>query len=127
MEFERAVPTDGNIWVADRQFWLGPTRAEVGVTFWADVDVIHLSATGVRLSSSTPIPASCCAPAPIRLPTTRPNAFTDYDQPVRHPHTFTAPTRVQRRASATGVIVVCGQKIPLGARAASTRGALRRL
>lgn len=30
------------------------------------------------------------------------------------PHTSTAPISVQRRASATGVILVCGQKVSLG-------------
>jgi hypothetical protein len=37
--------------VAGKQFWLGPARAGVVVTFWADTDVIHLLIAGVRVKS----------------------------------------------------------------------------
>src|SRR5262249_36254007 len=62
------------------------------------------------------------APAPRVLLRTRPNPLTQ-DQIGRlrgarpagpPPRPPTEPARVQRRASATGVIVVCGQKIALG-------------
>jgi transposase InsO family protein len=43
VEFDRVVPPSGNLWVARRQFWLGPQRAGLTVRFWASVDVIHLS------------------------------------------------------------------------------------
>jgi transposase InsO family protein len=51
VEFDRVVPASGNMFVEGRQFWLGPARAGVTVTFWADCDVIHLSAGGARLKS----------------------------------------------------------------------------
>jgi hypothetical protein len=37
--------------VAGRQFWLGPSRAGVVVTFWADTDVIHLLIGGARVKT----------------------------------------------------------------------------
>jgi hypothetical protein len=45
------VPASGNMYVTGRQFWLGPTRAGITVTFWANCDVIHLTAGGARLKS----------------------------------------------------------------------------
>jgi transposase InsO family protein len=51
VEFDRVVPPSGNMFVAGRQFWLGPTRAGITVTFWADCDVIHLTAGGARIKS----------------------------------------------------------------------------
>jgi hypothetical protein len=51
IEFERVVPPSGNLGVAGRQFWLGPARAGVVVTFWADTDVIHLLIGGVRVKT----------------------------------------------------------------------------
>jgi transposase InsO family protein len=51
VEFERVVPPSGNMEVSGKQFWLGPARAGITVTFWADVDVIHLSIAGARVKS----------------------------------------------------------------------------
>jgi transposase InsO family protein len=51
IEFDRMVPASGNMSVAGKQFWLGPSRAGVVVTFWADTDVIHLLIAGVRVKS----------------------------------------------------------------------------
>ena len=51
IEFERVVPASGNLGVAGKQFWLGTSRAGQVITFWADTDVIHLLAGGVRLKS----------------------------------------------------------------------------
>jgi hypothetical protein len=51
VEFDRVVPPSGNLGVAGRQFWLGPAKAGVVVTFWADTDVIHLLIAGVRVKS----------------------------------------------------------------------------
>ncbi|SFP00188.1 Transposase InsO and inactivated derivatives [Actinomadura madurae] len=51
VEFERTVPASGNMFVAGRQFWLGPAQAGVTVTFWADTDVIHLLNAGSRIKS----------------------------------------------------------------------------
>lgn len=51
VEFDRVVPPSGNLWVAGRQFWLGPARAGQTVRFWASVDVIHLSIADARVKS----------------------------------------------------------------------------
>jgi transposase InsO family protein len=37
VEFDRVVPPSGNLWVARRQFWLGPARAGQTVRFWGSV------------------------------------------------------------------------------------------
>ena len=191
VEFERVVPASGNLWVAGRQFWLGPARAGMTVRFWADVDVIHLSIAGARVKSlrshwsvsdlaqlerdgavpagPPPLPpaepgstalelertvsgagivslagrqvlaaeilagrrvavrveATTLAffdPDTRELLRTRPNPLTPAQigrlQGARAagppPRPRTEPICVQRRASATGVITVCGQKIALG-------------
>jgi transposase InsO family protein len=51
VEFERVVPPSGNLQVCGKQFWLGPARSGLTITFWADTDVIHLLAAGTRLKS----------------------------------------------------------------------------
>ena len=51
VEFERVVPASGNMQVARRQFWLGPHRSGMTVTFWAGTDVIHLTIGGARVKS----------------------------------------------------------------------------
>jgi transposase InsO family protein len=51
VEFDRVVPASGNLAVRGKQFWLGPSRTGVTVTFWADCDVIHLSIAGARVKT----------------------------------------------------------------------------
>ncbi|MEV5463699.1 hypothetical protein AB0L17_37265 [Streptomyces cellulosae] len=51
VEFERVVPASGNLQVAGKQFWLGPARSGLTVTFWADTQVIHLLIAGARVKS----------------------------------------------------------------------------
>jgi transposase InsO family protein len=51
VEFDRVVPPSGNLWVAGRQFWLGPARGGQTVRFWASVDVIHRAIAGARIKS----------------------------------------------------------------------------
>jgi transposase InsO family protein len=51
VEFDRIVPASGNLGVAGKQFWLGPAKAGVKVTFWADSQVIHLLIAGTRVKS----------------------------------------------------------------------------
>ncbi|MFI0091522.1 IS481 family transposase [Streptomyces bobili] len=51
VEFERVVPASGNLQVAGKQFWLGPARAGLMVTFWADTSVIHLLVAGTRIKT----------------------------------------------------------------------------
>jgi len=190
VEFDRVVPASGNLAVRGKQFWLGPARAGVTVTFWADHDVIHLSiagarvktvrshlsatdlaalaATGARPAGPSPLPPAQPGAAlevdrtvsagglvslgPYRLLAaeilggrrvsiriqdatlmffdpdtrellrTRPNPLT-YDQARKlrgarpagpPPRPSVQPVTVQRRPSATGVILVAGQKLALG-------------
>jgi transposase InsO family protein len=49
--FDRVVPASGNLAVRGKQFWLGPARAGVTVTLWADHDLIHLSIAGARVKT----------------------------------------------------------------------------
>ncbi|MEU1706406.1 IS481 family transposase [Streptomyces sp. NPDC005706] len=51
VEFERVVPASGNLQVAGKQFWLGPARSGLTVTFWADTSVIHLLVAGTRIKT----------------------------------------------------------------------------
>ncbi|MER6121095.1 IS481 family transposase [Streptomyces sp. NPDC001795] len=51
VEFERVVPPSGNLQVGGKQFWLGPARSGLTVTFWVDTQVIHLLIAGVRIKS----------------------------------------------------------------------------
>jgi transposase InsO family protein len=51
VELDQVVPASGNMWLAGRQFWLGPARAGLTVRFWADTEVIHLSIGGARVKS----------------------------------------------------------------------------
>jgi hypothetical protein len=46
VQFDRVVPASGNMQVAGRQFCLGPHRAGITITFWADTQVIHLMTAG---------------------------------------------------------------------------------
>jgi hypothetical protein len=190
VEFERVVPPSGNLQVAGKQFWLGPARSGITVTFWADPDVIHLLIAGSRVKSvrshlsvtdlatllrqggrpAGPPPLPPVSPGEAvevdrtvnrtgsvslagrivlaadilggrrvgiridgqtlaffdpqtrQLLRTRPNPLTPAEvarlQGTRPagppPQPATEPIQVQRRASATGVIVVAWQKVPLG-------------
>jgi hypothetical protein len=190
VEFGRVVPPSGNLWVAGRQFWLGPARAGTVIRFWADTQLIHLSAGGARIKtlrshlSVTDLAKlaanGAVSAGPARLPPAEDGQAIEVERPVSRgglvslgPHRLLAaeilggqlagirieentlmffdpasrvllrtrsnpltpaqaarlrgarpagppprppsePVRVQRRASATGVIGVCGQKVALG-------------
>jgi transposase InsO family protein len=190
VEFDRVVPASGNMWVAGRQFWLGPARAGAVIRFWADCQLIHLSVGGARIKTlrshlsvndlaklaatgavpagPAPLPPAedghaveverpvsrgglvCLGPRRLLaaeilggqlvgiriepatlmfydpatrvLLRTRPNPLT-WEQVARlrgarpagpPPRPPSEPVLVQRRASTTGVIMICGQKIALG-------------
>jgi hypothetical protein len=51
VEFDRVVPPSGNMWLAGKQFWLGPVRSGQVVRFWAGVDLIHLFIGGTRVKT----------------------------------------------------------------------------
>jgi transposase InsO family protein len=90
--FDRVVPASGNLGVAGKQFWLGPVRTGVTVTFWADHDLIHLSIAGARvktvrshLSSNdlTALAATGARPAgPPPLPPPEPGSALEVDRTV---------------------------------------------
>ena len=178
------------MWLAGKQFWLGPARAGQVVRFWAEPDLIHLFIGGTRVKtvrshlSVTDLArlaaqgAVNAGPSPLppvqpgdavevervvskdgnislagqvllaaeilggrrvgiriepellmfydldsrELLRTRPNPLT-HDQVRRlrgnrpagpPPRPSLEPVRVQRRASNTGVITICRQKIALG-------------
>jgi hypothetical protein len=92
VEFDRVVPASGNLAVRGKQFWLGPARAGVTVTFWADHDVIHLSIAGARVKtvrshlSTTDLAALAAAggrPAgPPPLPPAQPGTALEIDRIV---------------------------------------------
>jgi transposase InsO family protein len=51
IEFDKVVPASGNMFVAHKQFWLGPRRAGLVARFWADCDLIHVSIAGARVKT----------------------------------------------------------------------------
>ena len=51
VEFDRVVPPSGNMQLAGKQFWLGPSRTGQVVRFWASVDLIHLLIGGVKIKT----------------------------------------------------------------------------
>ena len=51
IEFDKVVPTSGNMWVAHKQFWLGPRRAGLVARFWANCELIHVSIGGARIKT----------------------------------------------------------------------------
>jgi transposase InsO family protein len=190
VEFDRVVPPSGNLQVAGKQFWLGPALGRTVIRFWADCDLIHLSAGGARIKTlrshlspadlarlaangavpagPSPLPPAAGGqaveverpvsrgglvslgghrllaaeilggqlvgiriepatlmffdPATRVLLRTRPNPLTAVDiarlrgaRPAGPaPQPSAEPVQVQRRASATGVIMIAGQKIALG-------------
>jgi hypothetical protein len=87
VEFERVVPASGNLAVAGKQFWLGPLRAGITVTFWADTDVIHLLIGGARDLAA--LAASGGRPAgPSPLPPTEPGSAIELDRTVSNAGTI---------------------------------------
>ncbi len=92
VEFERVVPASGNMQVARRQFWLGPDRSGLTVTFWASTGVIHLLIAGARIKTVrshlaaadlTALAAQGARPAgPPPLPPAEPGAAIEADRIV---------------------------------------------
>lgn len=190
VEVTKPVPASGNMSLAGKQFWLGPQRAGQPVTFWVDVDLIHVFLAGTRIKTVrshlsvndlarlvadgalnaglSPLPkieegdavevervvskdglvtlggrmllaAEILSGRKIgirieadtlmfydletrELLRTRANPLS-FDTILRlrgnrpagpPPRPSTEPIRVQRRASNTGIVMVCGQKVALG-------------
>ena len=51
VEFDRVVPPSGNMWVTNRQFWMGTHRAGMTARIQADCDLIHVLIGGTRLKT----------------------------------------------------------------------------
>jgi transposase InsO family protein len=119
VEFERVVPASGNMQVAGKQFWLGPARSGVTVTFWAGTDVIHLLIAGSRVKSlrshlSTADLAALAAaggrPAgPPPLPPAEPGAAIEVDRTVAR----------------NGAVHLAGRYVPAGEILAGRRVSVR--
>jgi hypothetical protein len=73
VEFERVVPPSGTLGVAGKQLWLGPLRAGITITFWADHELIHLTIAGTRIKTVR-----------AHLSTSPPSPRTAPDPPARH-------------------------------------------
>ena len=190
VEFDRVVPPSGNMQLAGKQFWLGPSRAGQVVRFWASVDLIHLLIGGVKIKTvrshltvndlarlvvqgaanagPAPLPpiehgaavevdrvvsrgGTVCLGGRILLAAEilagrqvgiriEPDTLMFFDLQTREllrvrpnplsvtqvarlrgnrpagppPRPSLEPVRVQRRASNSGIVMVCGQKIALG-------------
>ena len=91
VEFDRVVPPSGNMMVARRQFWLGPHRAGLTVTFWASTDIIHLMLAGARIKTLrshlsaadlTALAAGGRPAGPEPLPSAEPGAAIEIDRTV---------------------------------------------
>jgi hypothetical protein len=66
--------------VAGKQFWLGPARSGMTVTFWADPDVMHLLIAG----ASPKEVASRAGPTSVSLPPDRyGHLYPEADQALR--------------------------------------------
>ena len=106
VEFDRVVPASGNLMVAGKQFWLGPSRAGVTVTFWADHDVIHLLAGGARLKS---VRSHLTSADLARLAATggRPAG----PPPLPAPEGDGAAVEVDRVVSAAGTVGLAGRQV----------------
>ena len=190
VEFDRVVPPSGNMQLAGKQFWLGPSRAGQVVRFWASVDLIHLLIGGVKIKTvrshltvndlARLVVQGAANAGPSPLPPIEHGAAVEVDRVVSRggtialggmvllaaeilagrqvgiriepdtlmffdlqtrellrvrpnplsaiqvarlrgnrpagppPRPSLEPVRVQRRASNSGIVMVCGQKIALG-------------
>jgi transposase InsO family protein len=119
VEFDRVVPASGNMQVAGKQFWLGPARSGVTVTFWAGTDVIHLTIAGARVKtlrshlSTADLAALAAAggrPAgPPPLPPAEPGAAIEVDRTVAR----------------NGAVHLAGSYVPAGEILAGRRVSIR--
>jgi transposase InsO family protein len=106
VEFDRVVPPSGNLSVEGKQFWLGPARAGITVTFWADHDVIHLLAGGARLKS---VRSHLTSNDLDRLATT--GARPAGPPPLPAPESDGAAVEVDRVVSTAGTVSLLGRPV----------------
>jgi len=121
VEVTRIVPASGNLTLRRQQFWLGPVRAGVPVTLWADTTVVHLLIDGVRLKT---VPSRLTAadlgqllaeggrhagPPPVSIGPVIPGG----------------PVEVERLVNACGLIALAGRQHPVGFQFAGRRVTVR--
>jgi hypothetical protein len=54
VQVDRVVPASGNLTIAQQQIWLGPARAGLPITVWADTDRLHVLTTDGAMIKSCP-------------------------------------------------------------------------
>ncbi|GAA2387599.1 IS481 family transposase [Dactylosporangium salmoneum] len=121
VQVDRVVPASGNLMIAQQQIWLGPARAGLPITVWADTDRLHvLTRDGARVKSCSSrlsqrdlarLLADGGRPAgPSPLPAVAPHA---------------PAVEVDRIVNACGGISISGRQISVGMPLAGQRVRLR--
>jgi hypothetical protein len=106
VEFDRVVPASGNLWAMGRQFWLGPSRAEEAVRFWAGVDTIRLTSPGARVKKLRSHLGAADLERLLR------NAAAQAGPPrLPAAENDTRAVEVDRNASRNGMVVLAGRRI----------------
>jgi hypothetical protein len=121
VEVTRIVPASGNLALRRQQFWLGPARAGIPVTLWADTAVVHLLIDGVRLKT---VPSRLTAADLGQL-------LAEGGKPAGPPPVSTGPVtpggpvEVERLVNACGLIALAGRQHPVGIQFAGRRLTVR--
>jgi transposase InsO family protein len=116
VELDQVVPPSGNMWLAGRQFWLGPARAGLTVRFWASTEVIHLSIAGARVKSVAShltvadlqklVAAGAHNAGPPPIPTLTPGEAVEVDRVISAAGTFTLGGRIL-----VGAAILAGRQV----------------
>jgi hypothetical protein len=121
VEVTRIVPPSGNLALRRQQFWLGPARAGIPVTLWADTNVVHLLIDGVRLKT---VPSRLTAADLGQL-------LTEGARPAGPPPVVAGPVipggpvEVERLVNASGLVALAGRQHPVGIQFAGQRVTIR--
>ena len=105
VEFDRVVPPSGNMWVTNRQFWMGTGRAGMTARIWADCDLIHVLIAGIRIKT---VRSHLSASDLARL--TAQGAVPAGPSPLRPAEDGDA-VEVDRCVSRTGLVCLAGQQL----------------
>jgi transposase InsO family protein len=116
VELDQVVPPSGNLWLAGRQFWLGPARAGLTVRFWASTEVIHLSIAGARVKSVAShltvadlrklVAAGARNAGPPPIPTLADGEAVEVDRVISAAGTFTLGGRIL-----VGAAILAGRRV----------------
>jgi hypothetical protein len=104
------------MWLAGRQFWLGPARAGLTVRFWASTEVIHLSIAGARVKSVAShltvadlrklVAAGARNAGPPPIPTLADGEAVEVDRVISAAGTFTLGGRIL-----VGAAILAGRRV----------------